>query len=81
MITVLRVDGVHVVIYVNDHHPAHVHAFADGEAKVNLIGENAPLLIWANAMSRRGVRRCMRVVTEHLHVLRQKWEDIHGGTD
>ena len=35
MVTVLRIDGLRIVIYVNDHQPAHVHVFGDGEAKIN----------------------------------------------
>jgi hypothetical protein len=41
MVTVLRADGLRVVIYVNDHLPAHVHVFGGGEAKINLIGPKA----------------------------------------
>ena len=36
MVTVLRAHGLRVVIFANDHRPAHVHAFGDGEAKINL---------------------------------------------
>jgi hypothetical protein len=47
MVTVLRADGLRVIIYVNDHPPAHVHVFGDGEAKINLIGtQGAPDLVW-----------------------------------
>ena len=38
MVTVLRAQGLRVVIFLNDHHPAHVHVFGDGEAKINLSG-------------------------------------------
>ncbi|PZR07749.1 MAG: DUF4160 domain-containing protein, partial [Azospirillum brasilense] len=48
MVTVLRVHGLRVVIYANDHDPAHVHVFGDGEAKINLIGRGGlPELVWA----------------------------------
>ena len=54
-----------MVIYANDHDPAHVHVFGDGEAKINLLGiDGSPLLIWADGMSRGEVRRAMRIVTE-----------------
>ncbi len=36
MVTVLRADGLRVVIYTNDHLPAHVHVYGDGEAKIGL---------------------------------------------
>ncbi len=79
MVIVLRADGLRVVIYVNDHVPAHVHVFGDGEAKINLIGpQGAPDLVWASNMTRGEVRRSMRVVAAQLALLLQKWEDIHG---
>ncbi len=81
MVTVLRAEGLRIVIYVNDHRPAHVHVFTDGEAKINLVGDNPPTLVWADAMSRRDVRRCMRVVADQLTLLLQKWEDLHGRPD
>jgi hypothetical protein len=75
MVTVLRADGLRVVIDVNDHHPAHVHVFGDGEAKINLIG---PDLVWADGMTRGEVRRAIRLVSDRLTFLRRKWEEIHG---
>ena len=79
MVTVLRTEGLRVVIYVNDHSPAHVHVFGDGEAKINLLG--APELVWADGMTRGEVRRAMRVVAEQRAVLLQRWKDIHGRVD
>jgi hypothetical protein len=82
MVTVLRAHGLRVVIFVNDHRPAHVHVFGDGEAKINLLGaDGAPDLIWVEGMSRGEVRRAMRMVTEPQALLLARWEDIHGRTD
>jgi hypothetical protein len=82
MVTVLRAAGLRVVIYVNDHLPAHVHVFGDGEAKINLIGsQGTPELLWADNMTRSEVRRSMRIVTEQLAFLLHRWEDIHGRVD
>jgi hypothetical protein len=82
MVTVLRADGLRVVIYINDHLPAHVHVFGDGEAKINLIGtQGSPELVWADNMTRGEVRRSMRVVAGQLASLLQRWEDIHGRAD
>lgn len=78
----LRVDGLRVVIYVNDHHPAHVHVFGDGKAKINLLGpQNTPDLVWADKMTRAEVRRAIRMVVEHQGFLLQRWEHIHGRAD
>lgn len=82
MVTVLRADGLRVVIYVNDHRPAHVHVFGDGEAKINLMGvQGSPELVWADNMTRGEVRRAMRVVADQRAFLLQRWEDIHGRAD
>jgi hypothetical protein len=80
MATVIRADGLPVVIYVNDHRPAHV--FGDGEAKINLVGVGCtPAIVWADNMTRGEVRRAMRIVIEQQAFLLQCWEDIHGRVD
>ena len=82
MVTVLRGDGLRVVIYANDHQPAHVHVLGNGEAKINLAGAGgAPDLVWAEGMTRAEVRRAMQLVAEQQAFLLQRWEDIHGRAD
>ena len=79
MVTVLREHGLRFVIFVNDHEPAHVHVFGDGEAKINLDGpEGAPELVWTVGMSRADVRRAMRTAGEYRDRLLQEWRRIHG---
>ena len=82
MVTVLRAEGLRVVIYLNDHMPAHVHVFGDGEVKINLAGPGqAPDLVQADNAGRGEVRHAMRVVFMHQAALLQRWEDIHGRAD
>ena len=82
MVTVLRAQGLRVVIFANDHPPAHVHVFGDGEAKINLLGpDGSPALIWADGMSRGEIRRAMRIVVEQQMMLLTHWKDIHGRTE
>ena len=38
MVTVFRAYGLRVIIFVDDHLPAHVHVFGDGQAKISLVG-------------------------------------------
>lgn len=79
MVTVLRVHGLRFVIFVDDHEPAHVHAFGDGEAKINLEGrDGAPELIWTVGLSKADVRRAMKAVSEHRELLTAEWRRIHG---
>jgi hypothetical protein len=79
MVTVLRAEGLRVVIFTNDHVPAHVHVFGDGEAKIDLCGANGvPELVWADGMTRSEVRRALRVVASRQSQLLLRWERIHG---
>ena len=79
MVTVFRAHGLRVIIFVDDHLPAHVHVFGDGHAKINLHGaDDAPELVWAEGMTRAEVRRAMRIVLEQQTLLLARWEDIHG---
>jgi len=82
MVTILRRNGLRIVIFTNDHHPAHVHVFGDGQAKINLLGRNGrPELVSAEAMAVIDVRRAMRLVEEKQTLLLQRWEAIHGRPD
>jgi len=79
MVTVLRADGLRVVIFVDDHQPAHVHVFGDGHAKINLLGaDGTPELVWVDGMTRGEVRRAVRIVIEQQALLLARWETIHG---
>lgn len=78
MVTIHRQYGLRVVIFIDDHEPAHVHVFGDGQVKINLLGDNGePKLVWADGMTRADVRRAMRIVTEHQQSFLQRWRDIH----
>lgn len=82
MVTVFRAGGLRVVIFANDHRPAHVHVFGDGEAKIDLRGvDGAPVLVWADRMNRAEVRRAMKIVAEQQAFLIERWEFIHGRID
>lgn len=79
MVTVYRAQGLRIVIFLNDHEPAHVHVFVDGEAKINLLGgDGAPELVWADNMKRADVRRAMKIVSEKRDELLKKWKEVHG---
>ena len=82
MVTVFRAQGLRVMIFVDDHQPAHVHVFGDGQAKINLLGAGGtPELVWADGMTRGEVRRAVKIVVEQQALLLARWEDIHGRLD
>jgi NCAIR mutase (PurE)-related protein len=79
MITLIKASGFRIVIFLDDHEPAHVHVFGDGQAKINLTGRaGRPELIWADGMTRGDIRKAMRLVAEHHAELIAAWRRIHG---
>lgn len=80
MPTVLRIDGLRVRIYVDDHRPAHVHVIAaDGEAVFVLnCPDGPPELRERHGVSLQMVNRIQRELAKHLSVLCPKWREIHG---
>ena len=79
MITIHRAHGLRVIIFTDDHEPAHVHVFCDGQAKINLIGtDGAPALVWAEGMKANDLRRAMRLVRDQQEEFLAKWRAIHG---
>lgn len=81
MVTVLRDGAFRVVIFVNDHQPAHVHVFGDGELKIDISRPGRVKLVWADRMSKPDVRRAMLIVTKMQVILLERWREIHGDTD
>lgn len=79
MVTVYRAYGLRAVIYLDDHEPAHVHVFGDGQAKINLIGpDGKPELLWKKGMKNSEARRDMMLVAEQQLALLARWRQIHG---
>jgi hypothetical protein len=76
MPTVLRIGGLRVVVYPNDHAPAHVHVMGPGwVVVVNLAGPNVREAINCGGPQ---VRRAMRLIVEHRDELMDAWKRIHG---
>ncbi len=79
MVVVLRRYGLRVVIYRDDHPPAHVHVVGDGEAKIDLIGvDGTPKLLFADGLKRSDIRRAMDIVVDNRDDLLRRWREIHG---
>ena len=80
MPTVLRFDGLRVMIYLNDHRPAHVHvAGTDGEAVFILNCPNGPpeLREVYGRFNSRILGRIRNDLAVRLFDLCQKWREIH----
>lgn len=77
MPTVLRADGLRVVVYLNDHAPEHVHVVGPGwVVVVDLIGLEVREAV--GDPGARDIRRALRLVADHREALLDAWEDIHG---
>jgi len=69
-----------VMIYTNDHRPAHVHV-RDGQrqAVFNLNCPNGPVELRENyGFSWQAVNRLARLLQTHIQVLCAAWRAIHG---
>jgi Domain of unknown function (DUF4160) len=80
MLTVLRLHGLRVVIYPNDHWPAHVHVIGSGDEGVFHLGyPDGPVELRENYGFRSGqVLEILDALTGHLEDLCRAWEEIHG---
>jgi hypothetical protein len=80
MPTVLRFDGLSVVVYPADHIPAHVHIIGGGqEAVFNLNCPGGPVELRENyGFSRRAIARIRERLDEVVAMLCRQWRNIHG---
>lgn len=82
MVTVHREGGFRVVIYRDDHEPAHVHVIKDGEVIVTLVGaDGRPEVQQAYRSTKADLGKALRIVTERQTDLLAKWKEMHGGAD
>jgi hypothetical protein len=80
MPTVLRFEGMRMVIYPNDHQPGHVHMIGRGREAVFILNcPDGPVETRENyRFAKRELRHILLVVTENLETLCEAWEEIHG---
>ena len=69
-----------IVIYLNDHEPAHVHVVGpNGEARVRLGDVRVkPELIANDGLSTREVAETLAAIDAEWNVLQRRWKEIHG---
>jgi hypothetical protein len=78
--TVLGFEGLRIMIYPNDHRPAHVYVIGRGcEAVLNLNCTAGPVGLRENyGFWRREIRRIVVVLVQRLVELCRAGEQIHG---
>lgn len=78
MPTVLRMAGLRVMIYPNDHRPAHVHVIGDGEAIFDLHCPDGPPTLRGNyRFSHTEVARIQEDLADSLDKLCAEWRHFH----
>jgi hypothetical protein len=79
MPTALRIGGLRVVIYPNDHRPPHVHVQGAGSEAVFLLNGPAgpPTLRGSFGFTTGELNRIRSVLAENLFALCEEWERIH----
>lgn len=79
MPTILRLDGLRVVVYPNDHAPAHVHVLGPGAEAVFELGcpDGPVTLRESHSFSTRQLRSVSESLNEALQVLCDEWWQIH----
>ena len=80
MPTVLRLDGLRVVIYPNDHRPAHVHVIGAGGEAVFMLNcpDGPPELREVYEFSRNKVGQISDELAVRLESLCRQWSEMHG---
>ncbi len=80
MPTVLVIFGLRVVIYPNDHRPAHVHVEGGGnEAVFNFHCPGGhPELRENYGFSQKELSKIASTLSDNLTLLCTKWSEIHG---
>ena len=80
MPTVLRFAGLRVVIYPNDHRPAHVHVSSAGGEAVFILRcpGGPPALRESYGFNLPALGRIFDALTVHLAELCKQWSNIHG---
>jgi hypothetical protein len=80
MPTVLTIFGLRVVVYFNDHAPAHVHVLGSNrEAVFDLNCPQGPVRLRQNfGFSKNELVRIVLQVQNHVRELCRKWRQIHG---
>ena len=80
MPTIVWFRNIRIVIYPNDHRPAHVHAIRGDEFSVFELDcpDGPPELKEAHGFSASELKRIAQAIEDHLKLLCLEWRSIHG---
>jgi hypothetical protein len=80
MPTVARLGGLRVVVYPNDHRPAHVHVMGAGKEAVFVLNcpQGPPTIRGYAGFSGTELRGILSELTSLLATLCKRWSNVHG---
>jgi hypothetical protein len=80
MPTVARIGGLRVVVYPNDHRPAHVHVLGAGREAVFVLNcpQGPPTIRGYTGFSGTELRGILAELTGLLATLCKEWSNVHG---
>jgi hypothetical protein len=80
MPTAFRIHGLRVVVYPNDHRPAHVHVIGHGcEAVFKLNCPSGPVELRENlGFQRAELARIVTALSQHMAQACAAWSQLHG---
>ena len=80
MPTVLRLPGLRIAIYPNDHRPAHVHVIGNGHEAVFVLNcPVGPVGVREDfGFAQHELNSLQKTLAEHVPQLCRAWKDIHG---
>lgn len=79
---VLEENGFRVMIYPNDHRPAHVHVYKSGLVVINLNNRRTPPSVReVLGMAQQEVRAALLLITVHKQRLVKAWRQHHVPTN
>ncbi len=80
MPVIVSEQGFSVVLYFNDHDPAHAHVKkAGGEARIFLGDIDTEPSLWdSDGLSNKDVKKALAIVILFQDLLLQKWEEFRN---
>jgi len=80
MPTVLKVEGIRVMLLTRDHPPPHVHLFSpDGAAKIRLNCPNGPLEEYDNSgLSLKQIRKVKAAIQPQIAAICAEWRKLYA---
>lgn len=75
MVPLLQLGNMRFVVHTDDHEPAHVPVYGEGEARIDLVNLK---VISNRRMSKRDLSVALAIIGEQQTMFLESWRRIHG---